>query len=747
MAANLSHLFDVKRRKNIFPRLVELSLLALLFSLLFYRIINFEQHGLPWLIALICESWFTFLWILTVFIKWNQIDYTTYPYRLLQKKKEFPHVDIFVTTADPDLEPPILTMNTVLSLLSVDYPADKLACYLSDDSCSPLVYYSLTLTMEFAKLWVPFCKKYDVEIRAPFRYFLSDESSVINLSPEFREEWKMIKKEYDNLCWKINYAAKNPTKLFKDVDEYADFSNIERRDHPSIVKVIWENKGMEDQNYEVPHIIYISREKNPKHPHNFKAGAMNVLTRVSGVMTNASFMLNLDCDQFVNNPKAVLHAMCLLLGTKQESEFAFVQFPQKFYDADKDDTFGNQLVALMHYVGHGIVGIQGPFYQGTGCFHRRKVIYGASPQNNDTISEKIKNTDLQKTLGGCASFTKLAYDILFGVPSERIVDLRSSLDDALNVARCSYELDTDWGRKVGWIYGSATEDINTGLAIQARGWKTAMCDPICSGFLGCAPTGGPESMTQMKRWSTGLLQVLLSKHSPFIRFIGQKLQFRQALAYTWVMTWGLRSWAELSYSLLSAYCIISNTHFLFKVGESAFFIPLTIFLVYNLYTLSEYLWIGLSIRAWWNNQSMWRIYPQTSFLFGLLSVVPKLFELSETAFEVTKKEQTSNVDDHMKKSINRFTFDDSPLFVPATTVLFIHLTSIAIGAFRFGILGAENGGPGVGEWVSSLLVVMFFWVFFKGLFQKGKHGIPLSTILKSGALTLLFVIWSGNFLG
>ncbi|XP_047306188.1 cellulose synthase-like protein H1 [Impatiens glandulifera] len=509
---------------------------------------------------------------------------------------------------------------------------------------------------------------------------------------------------------------------------------------------------MNNLNYELPHIIYVSREKNPKHPHNFKAGAMNVLTRVSGVMTNAPFMLNLDCDQFVNNPKAILHAMCLLLGTKQENEFAFVQFPQKFYDANKDDTFGNQLVALMHYVGHGIVGIQGPFYQGTGCFHRRKVIYGASPQSNDTncgmkisflyfiyysiivsINGKTENIDLLKTLGGSASFTKRAYEILFG-GSKRLL--------YIYIAHYLYIFG-----QVGWIYGSATEDINTGLTIQARGWKTAMCSPIWPGFLGCAPTGGPESMTQMKRWSTGLLQILLSKHSPFIRFIGQKLQFRQALAYTWVMTWCLRSWAELTYSLLSAHCIISNTHFIFKVGEPAFFIPLTIFLVYNLYTLSEYLWIGLSIRAWWNNQTMWRIYPQTSFLFGLLSVGPKLFGLSETAFEVTKKEQTSNVDDHMKKSMNRFTFDNSLLFVPATAVLFIHLTSIAIGVFRFGIVGVENEGPGVGEWISSLWVVMFFWVFFKGLFQKGKYGIPLSTILKSGVLSLLFVIWSGNFLG
>jgi hypothetical protein len=43
----------------------------------------------------------------------------------------------------------------------------------------------------------------------------------------------------------------------------------------NVLKVVWENKaGISD---ELPHLIYISREKRPKHPHHYKAGAMNVL--------------------------------------------------------------------------------------------------------------------------------------------------------------------------------------------------------------------------------------------------------------------------------------------------------------------------------------------------------------------------------------------------------------------------------------------------------------------------------------
>lgn len=70
-------------------------------------------------------------------------------------------------------------------------------------------------------------------------------------------------------------------------------------------------------------------------------------TRVSGLMTNAPFLLNVDCDMYVNNPKVVYHALCMLLGVNNERDCAFVQFPQKFYDGIKDDPFGNNYVVLV----------------------------------------------------------------------------------------------------------------------------------------------------------------------------------------------------------------------------------------------------------------------------------------------------------------------------------------------------------------------------------------------------------------
>lgn len=80
-------------------------------------------------------------------------------------------VDIFVSTVDPLKEPPLVTANTVLSILAVDYPVDKVSCYLSDDGAAMLTFETLAETSEFARKWVPFSKKYAIEPRAPEWYF------------------------------------------------------------------------------------------------------------------------------------------------------------------------------------------------------------------------------------------------------------------------------------------------------------------------------------------------------------------------------------------------------------------------------------------------------------------------------------------------------------------------------------------------------------------------------------------------
>ena len=110
------------------------------------------------------------------------------------KPSELASIDIFVSTVDPMKEPPLITANTVLSILAVDYPVDKVACYVSDDGAAMLTFEALSETSEFARKWVPFCKKFNIEPRAPEWYFSQKIDYLKNkVHPAFVRERRAMK--------------------------------------------------------------------------------------------------------------------------------------------------------------------------------------------------------------------------------------------------------------------------------------------------------------------------------------------------------------------------------------------------------------------------------------------------------------------------------------------------------------------------------------------------------------------------
>ncbi|KAI4341017.1 hypothetical protein MLD38_025793 [Melastoma candidum] len=46
--------------------------------------VTLSSHGGVWMVAMACESWFTFLWVLTLSTKWNPGTFKTYPQRLFE---------------------------------------------------------------------------------------------------------------------------------------------------------------------------------------------------------------------------------------------------------------------------------------------------------------------------------------------------------------------------------------------------------------------------------------------------------------------------------------------------------------------------------------------------------------------------------------------------------------------------------------------------------------------------------------
>ncbi|KAJ0791731.1 putative cellulose synthase (UDP-forming) [Helianthus annuus] len=124
-------------------RMVVVLLLVVLCIFLHYRITDPVTNAYPlWLLSVICEIWFAISWILDQFPNWLPVNREIYLDRLaLRYNREgelsqLAAVDIFVSTMDPLKEPPLVTANTVLSILAVDYPVDKVSCYVDFRSSS-----------------------------------------------------------------------------------------------------------------------------------------------------------------------------------------------------------------------------------------------------------------------------------------------------------------------------------------------------------------------------------------------------------------------------------------------------------------------------------------------------------------------------------------------------------------------------------------------------------------------------------
>jgi len=67
--------------------------------------------------------------------------------------------------------------------------ASRLACYLSDDGASMLMFDCLAEAAGFARIWVPFCKRHNIEPRSPEAYFAHTIDFLKDkVQPDFGED-------------------------------------------------------------------------------------------------------------------------------------------------------------------------------------------------------------------------------------------------------------------------------------------------------------------------------------------------------------------------------------------------------------------------------------------------------------------------------------------------------------------------------------------------------------------------------
>ncbi|KAE8769296.1 putative cellulose synthase catalytic subunit [Hordeum vulgare] len=758
-----------------------------------------DAYGL-WLVSVICEIWFALSWLLDQFPKWYPINRETYLDRLALRydregePSQLCPIDIFVSTVDPLKEPPLITANTVLSILAVDYPVDKVSCYVSDDGSAMLTFESLSETAEFARKWVPFCKKHNIEPRAPEFYFQQKIDYLKDkIQPSFVKERRAMKREYEEFKIRINALVAKAQKVPEEGWTMADgtaWPGNNPRDHPGMIQVfLGHSGGLDTDGNELPRLVYVSREKRPGFQHHKKAGAMNALIRVSAVLTNGAYLLNVDCDHYFNSSKALREAMCFMMDPALGRKTCYVQFPQRFDGIDLHDRYANRNIVFFDINMKGLDGIQGPMYVGTGCCFNRQALYGYDPVlteadlepnivvksccggrkkknksymdnknrmmkrtessapifNMEDIEEGIEGYEdersmlmsqkrLEKRFGQSPIFTASTFMTQGGIPPS--TNPASLLKEAIHVISCGYEDKTEWGKEIGWIYGSVTEDILTGFKMHARGWISIYCMPPRPCFKGSAPINLSDRLNQVLRWALGSVEILFSRHCPIWYNYGGRLKLLERVAYINTIVYPITSLPLIAYCVLPAICLLTNKFIIPEISNYAGMFFILMFASIFATGILELRWSGVGIEDWWRNEQFWVIGGTSAHLFAVFQGLLKVLAGIDTNFTVTSKANDEDGD-----FAELYVFKWTSLLIPPTTVLVINLVGMVAGISYAINSGYQSWGPLFGKLFFSIWVILHLYPFLKGLMGK-QNRTPTIVIVWSILLASIFsLLW------
>ncbi|KAL5999440.1 putative cellulose synthase A catalytic subunit 3 [UDP-forming] [Asimina triloba] len=790
-------------------RMIIIIRLVVLGFFFHYRLMHpVEDAYALWLVSVICEVWFAVSWILDQFPKWLPVDRETYLDRLsLRYDKEgqpsqLSALDIFVSTVDPLKEPPLVTANTVLSILAVDYPVDKVSCYVSDDGAAMLTFEALSETSEFARKWIPFCKKFNIEPRAPEFYFAQKIDYLMDkVLPSFVKERRAMKREYEEFKVRINALVAKAQKVPEEGWTMQDgtlWPGNNVRDHPGMIQVfLGQSGGHDTDGNELPRLVYVSREKRPGFDHHKKAGAMNALVRVSAVLTNAPYLLNLDCDHYINNSKALREAMCFMMDPLLGKKVCYVQFPQRFDGIDRHDRYANRNIVFFDINMKGLDGIQGPIYVGTGCVFRRQAFYGIdAPKTKKPptrtcncwpkwcccgcccsgrkkkvtkAKQEKKKKSFRRGDGGAPVFALEGIEEgIEGIENEKLAltseqklekkygqspvfvastlledggALKSAspaslLKEAIHVISCGYEDKTDWGKEVGWIYGSVTEDILTGFKMHCHGWRSIYCIPSRPAFKGSAPINLSDRLHQVLRWALGSVEIFLSRHCPIWYGYGGGLKWLERLSYISATVYPLTSIPLLAYCTLPAVCLLTGKFITPELSNVASLWFISLFICIFATSILEMRWSGVGLDDWWRNEQFWVIGGVSAHLFALFQGMLKVLAGIDTNFTVTSKAGAEDED-----FAELYAFKWTTLLIPPTTLLIINLIGVVAGVSNAINNGYESWGPLFGKLFFAFWVIVHLYPFLKGLLGR-QNRTPTIIIVWSILLASIFsLLW------
>ncbi|GMJ01946.1 cellulose synthase like G2, ARABIDOPSIS THALIANA CELLULOSE SYNTHASE LIKE G2 [Hibiscus trionum] len=698
-------------------------------SMIFYRLSSFHHStpSFPLLLVFASELILSFLWLLGQAYLWRPCTRKTFPERLMLREKtaeQLPGIDVFVCTADPEKEPPLEVMNTVLSAMAMDYPTEKLSVYVSDDGGCALTLYAMREAREFGRYWLPFCRRFGIKTRCPKLYFSRYDDDFAGRG--YEEEKENIKLKYKLLEEHVKKAESSGEIL----------RGINSKNHPPHVEVIQdESDNSTGSNVEkMPRLVYICREKTASAPHHFKAGALNVVLRVSSMISNAPYVLVLDCDMRCNDPSSAKQAMCFHLDPNISPNLAFVQFPQMFHNLSNMDIYDGKLRSVFSVKWPGMDGLQGPMLSGTGFYIKRKALYG------DIVREDTDFTLLKQYLGPSNELVKS----LNSSNNNNNTDITSRLlEETRLLASCKYENESQWGKQVGFLYNSVIEDYLTGFTLHSKGWKSIFYNPPRAAFLGTATTKLNDTLLQGARWNSGALQVTFSRLCPLVYRLTSRMSVLQRMCYVYLSFQPLYFFPIWCLATVPQLCLLHAIPLYPKASSLWFMVFSYIFTMSQLKHAEEVLSTGDPIRTWWDEQRIWTMKAIISYTIGTMNVVLKCFGLKEANFVPTNKVADDEQTMFYQKGL--FNFQASTIvLVPLVTLITLNIFCFIAGTVRTIIDGSFDAM--FGQVFISFYVLSVHYPLIDGMvFRKDKGRVPTSVTISSVAISVS-VLYFGSLI-
>lgn len=299
-----------------------------------------------------------------------------------------------------------------------------------------------------------------------------------------------------------------------------------------------------------------------------------------------------------------------------------------------------------------------------------------------------------------------------------------------------YEDKTEWGDRVGWIYGSVTEDVVTGYRMHNRGWRSVYCVTSRDAFRGSAPINLTDRLHQVLRWATGSVEIFFSRNNALLA--SRRLKLLQRLAYLNVGIYPFTSMFLIVYCFLPALSLFSGQFIVQNVNVAFLAYLLTVTICLIALALLEVKWSGVGLEDWWRNEQFWLISGTSAHLAAVLQGLLKVIAGIEISFTLTSKSAAEDDDDlYAELYLVKWT----SLMIPPIVIAMVNIIAIVVAFIRTIYSTVPAWSKFIGGAFFSFWVLAHLYPFAKGLMgRRGKT--PTIVFVWSGLIAItLSLLW------